>query len=334
MEKEGWTPGKLLATSGMFWSSCAIHAAVELDVFTFLDTEGSLTGKALGRLCRGKARAMEPLLISMTAMGLLRKDEDVYTATDFARKHLSRNSGDYLGHIIMHHKNLVTGWSKLGKIVKNGKPHKSIPTSKVQRDSTRKAFLMGMFNIAMRQAPAVSHGIDLTGRARLLDLGGGPGTYAIFFCLQNPTLRATVFDLPSTRPYAEKTIKDFNLASRIEFREGDCVNAHLPQGHDIVWISQLLHSFGDDEAFRVLQRAVAALEPGGLLLIQEFFMDDDRRGPLHPALFGLNMLINTASGKVYTPGEISVMLEKLDMHRIKTLDLQLPNGCKVISAVK
>ena len=49
----------------------------------------------------------------------------------------------------------------------------------------------------------------------MLDLGGGPGTHAIHFCLKHPDLRATVFDLPTTRPFAEETIRKAALADRI-----------------------------------------------------------------------------------------------------------------------
>jgi len=53
---------------------------------------------------------------------------------------------------------------------------------------------MGMFNMAMGLAPQIVPLIDLSSRTHLLDLGGGPGTYAIHFCLHNPRLRGTVRD--------------------------------------------------------------------------------------------------------------------------------------------
>ncbi len=74
-----------------------------------------------------------------------------------------------------------------------------------------------MFTLAMGIAPRIAKEIDLSGRKHLLDLGGGPGTYAIHFCLENPTLKATIADLSTTRPFAEKTIERFNLSDRIDF---------------------------------------------------------------------------------------------------------------------
>ena len=71
---------------------------------------------------------------------------------------------------------------------------------------------MGMFNLASLLAPRIAQAIDLSGCRRLLDLGGGPGTYAIHFCLANPGLSAVVYDLPTTRSFAEETIARFDLS--------------------------------------------------------------------------------------------------------------------------
>ena len=79
---------------------------------------------------------------------------------------------------------------------------------------------MGMFNNAMLQAPKLVDTFDLSKCQNLLDMGGGPGTYAIHFCRHNPQLKATVFDLPTSRPFAEKTIERFDLSDRIDFQGG------------------------------------------------------------------------------------------------------------------
>ena len=68
----------------------------------------------------------------------------------------------------------------------------------------RESFQLGMFNLAMAIAPTIAASVNLEGRRHLLDLGGGPGTHAIHFCLANPTLRATIYDRRTTEPFARK----------------------------------------------------------------------------------------------------------------------------------
>ena len=100
---------------------------------------------------------------------------------------------------------------------------------------------MGMFVMGMHTAPTLAKEIDLAGRKSLIDIGGGPGTFAIHFCLENPQLKARVYDLPTTRPFAEKTIENFNLSDRIKFMEGDYVDKTIEGVYDVAWLSHILH---------------------------------------------------------------------------------------------
>ena len=132
---------------------------------------------------------------------------------------------------------------------------------------------MGMFNLASRIAPHIAAEIDLGGRRRLLDLAGGPGTYAIHFCKKNPELSAVVYDLPTTRPFAEQTVERFALADRIAFIAGDIIDDPTGSDFDVGWISFfLLHSEGPETCAAIVAKTVAALNDGGLLLIQDSFL--------------------------------------------------------------
>jgi hypothetical protein len=195
MPGDPWNPGKLLEVSGAYWQSCALHAAVKLDVFTHL-SDGPLDAAQVARRADAEPRAVAMLLNAMAAMGLLEKAGDVYANTETAARFLVREAPGYLGYMILHHHHLAPSWSQLDQAVRAGGPVRA--RASFGDPEVREAFLMGMFNNAMLLAPSVVAAVDLAGRRRLLDLGGGPGTYAIHFCQANPELRATVFDLDDT----------------------------------------------------------------------------------------------------------------------------------------
>lgn len=325
------TPAELLQLSGGYWSTCALHAAVKLDVFTHL-TAGSLSAAEISTLTGSDERGTAMLCNALTAMELLQKTGDNYCAVPFSSEYLSRKSVKYLGHIIMHHHHLMAGWSRLDEAVKSGGAILASSSHGVD-ETVRESFLMGMFNIASLSAPMIVPNIDLSGRRRLLDLGGGPGTYAIHFCLHNPYLTATVYDLPTTRRFAEKTVDSFNLGSRIGFSSGDIITDEVGTGYDAVWISQLLHSEGPEGAQIMLNKAVQALQPGGILLLQEFILDDNQASPVFPALFSLNMLINTPNGQSYSQGELAEMMKLAGLKDINRVALDLPNGAGIMSGV-
>jgi cyclopropane fatty-acyl-phospholipid synthase-like methyltransferase len=190
-----------------------------------------------------------------------------------------------------------------------------------------------MFNLAMAIAPKLAAAIDLSTRRHLLDLGGGPGTHAIHFCLVNPGLTATIFDRPTTRPFALETIKRFGVEERIDFVAGDFNEDEIPGRYDVAWLSQILHSNGPEECRRLIEKTASVMEPGGVMLIHDFFLDDNMAGPLFPALFSLNMLLNNPEGRSYSAQEVIAMLERAGIREIRRLPFQGPNDSYVISGV-
>lgn len=323
---------ELLQLSGSYWSPCTLHAGVKLDIFTPL-ADAPRTASELAQIIRADERGLGMLLNALVAMELLEKRDDCFLTTAFSAEHLSRKSPAYMGHIIMHHHYLVEGWGKLDEAVKHGTPVRR-PSSHDTDNAKRESFLMGMFNLASLLAPQLASAIDLNGRRKLLDLAGGPGTYAIHFCQKNPALTAVIYDLPTTRPFAEQTVERFKLSKRITFVEGDILDDHIGSGFDVVWISHLLHDEGPETCAAIVAKAAAALQDGGLLLIQEFILEDSRTAPLHPALFSLNMLIGTSSGQAYAQGELHDIMTRAGLQEVKRLSIKLPNGAGIMAGVR
>jgi hypothetical protein len=329
MDKKLWTPADLIQLSGGYWSACVLHAGVKLDIFTQLD-DLAYTAEDLAVKLESDVRGNRMLLNALTALGLTEKRGDSYISTPFSSMYLSRNSPQYLGHIILHHRHLMASWSRLDSAVMSGSP--DIERVSLATDGeVRENFEMGMFNLAMQIAPLLVPQIDLNGRRRLLDLGGGPGTYAIHFCMNNPHLSAVVYDLPTTRPFAEQTIERFALTDRIAFAAGDFMDGKIEGRYDVAWLSHILHGAGPEGSAVILEKAVAALEKGGLIMVQEFILDDNHCLPLFPALFSLNMLLGTPDGQSYSQSELFQMMAAAGVTELRRHSLDLPNGAGVIS---
>jgi precorrin-6B methylase 2 len=328
MTETDWTPPELLKMAGSYWSACTLHAGVELDLFTLL-SETPATATDLSTRSGLSERGLTMLLDALAALDLLQKEDGVYFTTPFSSEFLSKTSVKYMGHIISHHHHLVEGWSRLDESVLSGEPIRN-RLSHEPSEAERESFLMGMFNVAMQMAPIIVPQIDLTGRKHLLDLGGGPGTYAIHFCMQNPEMKATIFDLPTTRQFAKQTVSRFSMQKRIDFQSGDFQDDTIVGHYDVAWLSHVLHGEGEVGCSNMLQKTVSALDPEGLLLVQEFILEDDRAKPVFPALFSLNMLLGTPAGKAYSESEIVLLLQKAGLECVERLPIDLPNGAGVI----
>ncbi|KPK27578.1 MAG: SAM-dependent methyltransferase [Desulfobacterales bacterium SG8_35_2] len=320
-----WNIGRLLGTSSGYWRSSTVHAAVRLEIFTALGDK-ELTVEEVGAEIGAKERGLAMLLNALTAMGLLAHDDRCYKNTGFSRSCLVKGEPGYIGYIILHHFHLVDAWAKLHEAVVLGQP---VEKRSHGEDLERESFQMGMFNLAMVIAPTIAASVDLEGRRHLLDLGGGPGTHAIHFCLENPQLRATIYDRKTTEPFAKKTTARFGVADRVNFMAGNFNEDPIPGPYDVAWLSQILHSNSPEECLALIKKTVQALEPGGLILIHDFFLNDSKDGPLFPALFSMNMLLNN-HGRSYSEKEVSHMMQQAGASNIHRLQFQGPNDSAIL----
>jgi hypothetical protein len=330
MDQDEWNTGKLLETSGSYWRACTLHAGVKMDVFSHIGDDELMGEEVAGQL-NANEDGVKRLLNALTAMGLLTKAKERYANTAASKALLVKDSPDYIGYIISHHHHLVSAWSQLPQAVKSGQQVRERFSS--SEGEERESFLLGMFNLAMNIAPHVADHINLKGRRHLLDLGGGPGTYAIHFCLANPDLRATVYDLPTTRPFALQTIARFGLSSRIAFVEGNYLEDGLDGSYDVAWLSHILHGEAPGACQELIRKTVSVLQPAGLILIHEFILNDNLDGPLFPALFSLNMLINTPDGQSYSESQLVSMLSGASVKEIERVAFTGPNDSGIIAGV-
>jgi predicted O-methyltransferase YrrM len=329
MTEEQWTIGRLLKVSSSYWESCALHAGVKLEIFSCLG-DSELGADHIAVMLNCEVHGITVLLNALAAMGLIIKNQKgLYANSGAAKLLLVKDSEKYIGHILMHHHHLIEAWSRLDEAVAEGGP---VIVRKDLNNADRESFLMGMFNMAMGIAPEVAELVSLSGKRRMLDLGGGAGTYAIHFCKVNPDLTATVYDLETTRPFAEKIIALFGFSHRISFQGGNYVEDELDGRYDVIWISHILHGEGPEEAASIIRKAVSLLEENGLLLIHDFILNDNLDGPVFPALFSLNMLVNTVDGRSYSEKQIRDMMTESGLGSIKRLPYKGPNDSGILSA--
>jgi len=321
-----WNAGRLLKVSGSYWEACTLHAGVKLDIFSSIEA-GDATAEEMASRLEFNVRAVTVLLNALAAMELIAKTGDHYANTPTSRTFLVRESPKYIGYMVMHHHHLVEAWARLDRAVRTGGPVRE--RGNLDHEE-RESFLMGMFNMAMEIAPRLPNIIDLKGRRRFLDLGGGPGTYAIHFCLANPDLKGTVADLSSSRPFAEKTISRFGLADRIDFVPCNYLEEDINGTYDVAWLSHILHGEGPDQCQMIINKAASALEPGGMMMIHDFILNDRSDGPLFPAIFSLNMLVNTEEGRSYTDRQIREMMIQAGLKRIHRLPFEGPTQSGIL----
>src|SRR5262249_7175928 len=136
----------------------------------------------------------------------------------------------------------------------------------------------------------------------------------------------TALDYPEvtavTREYADR----FEGSDRFDYLEGSFFDVDWGRDHyDLAILVHIVHSEPPDRAQWLLKRAYDALNSGGMLLIAEMVPNDQRSGPALPVLFGLNMLLATPAGDVYTMAQYRTWLKEAGFKRITTIAVPAPS---------
>ncbi|MEJ7796713.1 MAG: methyltransferase [Nocardioides sp.] len=149
---------------------------------------------------------------------------------------------------------------------------------------------------------------DFTAHSRLLDIGGGTGSWAIAIAQQNPHLQATIFELPAVVGFANERIAAAGLQARVDAVVGDAMSGSLPEGYDVLLAANLLHYWSPDQVQAFLQRARASVAAGTTLLLADFWTDPTHTQPVHAALMAGEFAVHLEHGDVYSVEVIQASL--------------------------
>ncbi len=284
-------------------AASVLHVANSLDIFTILSGK-EMSVEQICQRTRSNPEKTEKLLIACTTMGLLEKESNQYKNTELSQLYLVRGRKLYQGDIIAHSASVWDFWGALaGHVVSGTEPAAVKPAD-------YRSFIMGMHNIAVAgRAQLFIDSVDLTGRKKLFDVGGGPGTYSIAACKHYRELKAVVFDIPETIAIAEKLIAKEGMQDSVSIRQGNWETDSFGRDNDVVLLSNVLHGSGSGAAMK-LSKAYDSLIGGGLLVIQEFLLNDQKTGPLIPALF--NIMVGA-----YSKAELFSIIEKCRFRKAK-----------------
>lgn len=122
---------------------------------------------------------------------------------------------------------------------------------------------------------------------KIMDIGGNTGKWALQCMEYSPDVAVTIVDLPGQLNKALQVALDRGYAERIAGHQADLLDAasSLPTGHDVIWMSQFLDCFSEEEILQILLKAKEALGAGGKICILETFCD---RQPNPAAAYCIN----------------------------------------------
>jgi len=288
-----------------FQKSRILLTSFELDIFTNIDESGT-SNKQITHKLKLDEHACERLMNALVSLGFLKKQNQLFFNTAETFTFLSKKSPDYLGGL-MHSNHLWNTWSNLTMVIKTGVSAHPAEINERGEDWLI-PFITAMHDRAKKQAPQQLASIDLSGINSILDVGGGSGAFSMEFVSRKPGIEVTVFDLPNVVPITKVFLEKEGFSDKVKTYAGDYTTDELPGGFDMVFLSAIIHSNSLKVNADLIKKCFSSLNMNGLIVIQDWIMNNDRTRPTAGAVFAINMLVGTESGDCFTEQEVIEML--------------------------
>jgi demethylspheroidene O-methyltransferase len=165
---------------------------------------------------------------------------------------------------------------------------------------------------------------------RLLDVGGGDGSFLIAAAQQAAGPQFDLFDLPQVAEIARERIAAAGLGRRISVTGGDFLTDPLPRGADVVSLIRVVHDHDDDAVLRLFANIRAVLPSGGALVIGEP-MSGSHGGDSVGAYFGV-YLHAMGHGRPRGFAALQKLLDKSGFTAVRLMGTRIPLIASVIVA--
>lgn len=160
---------------------------------------------------------------------------------------------------------------------------------------------------------------------RILDVGGNTGKFAIKCAEYDTDVNVTILDLPGQIKEAKQHIKETSFEKRIKGHPINLLDFSVPypKGYDLVWMSQFLDCFSEDEILKILINAKESMNENAELFIMETFWDKQRFDASTYSLHATSLYftcIANGNSRMYHSEDFQRLLEQAGMQLIETIE--------------
>jgi 3-hydroxy-5-methyl-1-naphthoate 3-O-methyltransferase len=305
------TPSSVREIAWGFAAPLLLATAIELGLFDLLSDHALDLGQIADRT-NLSPRGLRALLYPLVGLGFVGLDAaGRFHLSAATRVLLVPSKPSFQGHVLRRTSERIQPWLLLADAVRRGGPEND--STNILSASDYRQFVGELFAMNYPSAVTLAQKMlaDRRGEAiRLLDVGAGSGVWGIAFAKASNTVHVTAVDLPEVLPITKAYAYSNGVLQRFDFLSGDIHKTDY--GHhrfQIAVLGHVIHGEGREKGCVLLERLYQALEPGGTIVVAEFLVDDDRRGPLAHLFFAVSMLLQTRDGDTFSFSEIASWLK-------------------------
>lgn len=316
-----------------FMASKALFAGLHADIFSQL-SDGPKTAAELSEAVDIPINRIVMLTTALASVGVLviGDDESIENspaAQSFLSKQSKYDFGDYLRYQI--DQQMYPFLLQLDAVMKGDLTEDAISSYKHWMADEEQASVYSESQHAGSLGPGrtLARKVDLSAARTLLDVGGGTGAMTISLCKAYENLQATIIDFPNVSEIGWRFISEAGLVDRVRYIPGNAVAVQWPGNQDAILMSYLMSGVPGDDVAALLQSAYDALAPGGKLLVHDFMVEEDRRGPALAALWQLQHMAFTPDARSLSVGWLTEAGRKLGFE-VELADNLIPAMTKLV----
>ena len=184
------TIGKILQG---YQPACVVITANELKIFDELKQPA--TSKQVAENRNLDPEACTRLLNALTSLEIITKENNYYHLPQASQEYLVAGGSHSMQQWIKLSADLYPIWGQLATFIKSGVLIKSIMEMLGSDPHKMRAFTDAMHDKALKATWMIAREVPIGDAKNMLDVGGGPGTYALEWCKLHTQLKATIFDI-------------------------------------------------------------------------------------------------------------------------------------------
>lgn len=283
-----------------------LWAGVKLDLYSLLSKEPGLNLQEIGSRIQLKEYPCRVLLIGLTSLGLIKKQDDGYSNADLTEKMLVKGKPDCFAPVLGWQAEIVyPGLVDLFESLKQGTNvglrkfpghGETLYERLVSNPALEQVFQDSMSALSKQANQYIVSPYDYSRFSHIVDAGGGDGTNAITLAEQYPNLKITVFDSDSICQIARKNIAQAGLTDRVFTHVGDFRTDPFPKNIDAIMFCHILTIWSMEHNLELLKKCRESLPTSGSVIIFNMMGDDDDTGPISTAL-GSPYFLGIATGE-------------------------------------
>ena len=247
-----------------------VVAALQLKLFDQL-TNAKQSAASLAQALQADERGIQILLDALEDLHYVDRKNNRYSLTSMTRKWLTDDGDINFSSFFLYWAAIMDVFMpKLAQTIRTGEPETHLYEWIENQPEVSRNFQDGMIAIARYVADDIARAMPVPeGTARVLDVGGGHGQYAIALCHRHPQLSATILDSPQALVSGHAAVQQAGLNDQITFVEGDILKDDLGSNYDIALVFNIVHGFRDDGNLAMFNRIRQALKTGGVIAVLE-----------------------------------------------------------------